>query len=554
MTEYHSARRRRQWFRAIVGIVAMAMLVVGGVVGYRLVIAEPRRAEEQASVARGEQQLRAFTRAWQAGDWAAAGKLTDTPDRAASLLASVNRNLEPEDFRIEVGTGKADEGDKGSVVVPFTVRMKVPRVGAYAYDSKARIVETSGTRLVEFMSSMIHPALKPGQTLAVTKMSDRGSILDRNGEVLTAATLVGGVDERSGAGVSGLEKRYNEQLAGSGPAYAIAITDRNTGDALKPLQTAGTRAGKDVRTTIDPNVQRAAAAALEGAQTPASIVAIKPSTGDILAVANRPGGLNRALVGKYPPGSTFKVVTAAALLEAGLRPSDVLDCPRFEWVNGYRFANQNEFVLPKGATFRDAFARSCNTAFVRARNQLDDDTLAKTATAFGIGGAWDTGASSYDGSVPVNTNVNDKAAAMIGQGRNLASPLVMASVAATVKSGRFVQPRLVPEAVDHPYKAPRALAPKVVSDLRSMMRSVVTSGAGDALRDLPGRPHAKTGTAEYGAEVPPRTHAWMIGYQETSDLAWAVQLEDGGSGGADAGPIAAAFLRKLAGTGAPDPG
>jgi cell division protein FtsI/penicillin-binding protein 2 len=262
-------------------------------------------------------------------------------------------------------------------------------------------------------------------------------------------------------------------------------------------------------------------------------------------VANHPGGFNRALVGEYPPGSTFKVITAAALLESGLQPSDALQCPKYEWVNGYRFANQGEFTLPSGSTFRDAFAHSCNTAFVRSRDRLDDDSLSETAQAFGIGGEWDTGAATFDGSVPKNSDANDKAAAMIGQARDLASPLVMASVAATVKSGRFVQPRLVPEAVDHPYKAPRNLDPQVVTNLQSMMRSVVTDGSGDALRDLPGEPHAKTGTAEYGSDTPPRTHAWMIGYQQDSDIAWAVLLEDGGSGGSDAGPIAAAFLKGL---------
>jgi cell division protein FtsI/penicillin-binding protein 2 len=78
-----------------------------------------------------------------------------------------------------------------------------------------------------------------------------------------------------------------------------------------------------------------------------------------------------------------------------------------------------------------------------------------------------------------------------------------------------------------------------------MMRAVVTEGSGKALRDLPGEPHAKTGTAEYGDETPPRTHAWMIGYQQDADLAWAVLVENGESGGADAGPIAAEFLRQL---------
>ncbi|GAA2756361.1 penicillin-binding transpeptidase domain-containing protein [Actinopolymorpha rutila] len=515
---------------------------------------EAKQQAAKQSVARAERRMNTFVSAWRRGKWDEAGQYTDSPGSAASLLASVHRNLAPRPFSIEVGrpsaTSRIRSDTKGSkaYVVPFTVRMKVPRVGAYTYASKARIVQTRDRDVVHFEPSMVHPALKAGQTLAVAKMSTRGSILDSKGDVLAATTIVGDVDAR-GRGTSGLEKRYNKQLtgSGSGSAYLIAITDRETGRALRPLRTPGAKLGADVHTTIDPDVQRAAANALGGVSTPSAIVALKPSTGDILAVANSPAGYNRAFIGEYPPGSTFKVITSAALLKAGLSPSDVLECPRYEWVYGWRFTNQNEFTLPPGSTFRDAFAHSCNTAFVGARDRLDDRTLARTAAAFGIGGVWDTGASTYDGSVPVNTDVLDRSAAMIGQGRDLASPLVMASVAGTVKNGKFVQPRLVPEAVRHAYQAPESLGPDVLTDLRSMMRSVVTDGAGDALRGLPGGPHAKTGTAEYGNASPRRTHAWMIGYQEDSDIAWAVLLEDGGSGGSDAGPVAAAFLKNLTG-------
>ncbi|MET9020051.1 penicillin-binding transpeptidase domain-containing protein [Actinopolymorpha sp. NPDC004070] len=568
VTEWGSGRRRVRRSRVIVGVVAISLVIFGGLAGAVMLFGTPgrttERAEEarqqaaKASVARAERRMDTFVSSWKRGRWEEAGLYTDSPGSAASLLASVHRNLAPKPFSIRVGeasltsTTKSERkaGARRTYVVPFTVKMKVPRVGAYTYESKARIVQTAERDVVHFEPSMVNPVLKAGQTLAVARMSTRGSILDDKGDLLAAATLVGDVNSE-GKGTSGLQKRYNKQLAGSGSgsAYLIAITDRETGRALRPLRTPDVKLGADVHTTIDPDVQRAAAKALDLVGKPAALVAVKPSTGDILAAANAPAGYNRAFIGQYPPGSTFKVITSAALLKAGLRPSDVLECPRYEWVYGWRFTNQDQFVLPEGSTFRDAFAHSCNTAFVGARNKLDDHSLARTAAAFGIGGVWDTGASTYDGSVPVNTDVLDRSAAMIGQGRDLASPLVMASVAGTVKNGTFVQPRLVPEAVRHPYKAPESLDPDVVTDLRSMMRSVVTDGAGDALRDLPGRPHAKTGTAEYGNSSPRRTHAWMIGYQEDSDIAWAVLIEDGGSGGSDAGPVAAAFLKNLTGKG-----
>lgn len=549
VSEYYPARRRVRRFRAVVGLVLIGLLVAGGVSGYMLVF-EPGRTEarQAGNVEQAELRVRSFADAWTGRQLTTASQFTDNPAEAASLLTSIDRNIKPSGFTITVGKGKPEQaGDSdGPVIVPFSVKMNVPRVGRFEYSSKARVFRSpTGVLLITFKSSVLHPLLQDGQTLAVAKRPSRGKILDRNGAELDVAdSLVGQVNEKD-EGISGLQERYDDVLSGTAEDYAVAITDRDTGKAVRTIAKPGSRTGQDVRTTIDPAVQRAAAAALAKASTPAALVAIKPSNGDILAVANEPSGYNRALVGQYPPGSTFKVVTAAALLEAGMSPDDGMECPQYEWVSGFRFENQDEFSLGGGSTFRDAFARSCNTAFVAARSQLDDDTLADTASAFGIGGQWDSGISTYDGSVPVNTDVTDKAAAMIGQGRDLASPLVMASVAATVKSGKFAQPRLVPDHVKNPYQAPRELDAAVLENLRSMMRSVVTDGAGDALKNVPGEPHAKTGTAEFGDEDPPETHAWMIGYQGDADIAWAVLLEGGGSGGKDAGPIAAAFLNAL---------
>jgi cell division protein FtsI/penicillin-binding protein 2 len=324
------------------------------------------------------------------------------------------------------------------------------------------------------------------------------------------------------------------------------VADRQSGRPVKHLTKAAKTEGRPVHTTIDPRIQEAAAKALNGVDDKAAIVAVDPRNGHILAAANRPGGLNRALEGRYPPGSVFKVVTAAALLKGGIRAEDPAPCPKFARVDGQRFENQDQFELPAGSTFGDAFAQSCNTYFVNARGKLSDTDLRDASQAFGIGGNWDVGTTTYDGSVPVTTGDNDKAAATIGQARVQASPLVMASVAATVKSGTFSQPTLVPDAVKKKYTAPVALDGEVARRLRELMRATVTEGSAHALKGLPGQPHAKTGTAEFGNETPPRTHAWMIGYQGDSDLAWAVLLEDGGSGGADAGPVAARFLANLA--------
>jgi cell division protein FtsI/penicillin-binding protein 2 len=344
-------------------------------------------------------------------------------------------------------------------------------------------------------------------------------------------------------GVSGLQYRYQRQLAGTA-ATTVRVVDRLTGEVKRDVyHRAGSR-GTAVRTTLSPRVQRAADAALAGLRKNAALVAVRPGDGRVLAVANNPAnGADRALSGSYPPGSTFKTVTAAALLGGGLRPQDPRPCPKFATVDGQRFENQDLFRLPAGATFGDDFAHSCNTAFVGLRGRLRDDSLTRTAEAFGIGGEWHVGATTFDGSVPVARSENERAADMIGQGRVQAGPLVMASIAATAATGRFHQPVLVPAAAHPLHRAPRPFSPTVATELRALMRRVVTDGSGWALKDISGAPGAKTGTAEFGPGPHPHTHAWLIGFR--GNLAFAVLLEDGGSGGRNAGPIAAHFLQNL---------
>lgn len=531
--------RQRSRRGVIPAFVVLAVIGGTGYWGYNTLAGDAEDIDPE--VAAATEQLEKFLDAWEQGDASGAGRLTDTPDNAESLIESVTTNLKPSETEITAGEGTKEKA--GRVDIPFTVRMAIPGAGDYSWDSEASVLKGDGKWKVEFQTPMIHPEMVPGQTLAL-KSQERAPILDKNGDELRSASLTGVVDPKTGKGISGLQARYDKQLRGGGAAKSVVVVDRQSGRAVKALTDAG-KGGEPVRTTIDPAVQEAAAEALEGLEKNAAIVAVDPTNGHILAAANRPAGMNRALEGRYPPGSTFKVVTTAALLQQGLAPTDKADCPKFAYVDGQRFENQDQFVLPEGSTFRDVFAKSCNTFFVNSRDRLSDSSLHETARSFGIGGTWDVGITTYDGSVPVSTNDNDKAASTIGQARLQASPLVMASIAATVKQGEFKQPVMVPDAVKKKHQAPTRLAPGVVDALREMMRSTVTYGAGWALKDVPGETHAKTGTAEFGTENPPRTHAWMIGYQGDRNIAWSVLLEDGGSGGSDAGPIAAKFLKKL---------
>ncbi|HEX6696564.1 MAG TPA: penicillin-binding transpeptidase domain-containing protein [Solirubrobacteraceae bacterium] len=333
-------------------------------------------------------------------------------------------------------------------------------------------------------------------------------------------------------GQFGLEARYQDQLAGT-PTRRIVIRSR-TGAPVATLLSRPGRKGRELRTTLDRPVQAAAESALGATPKKSALVVLQPSTGDILAVANRPtdAAYDRAIDGRYAPGSTFKVVTTAALLRAGLKTTDTVDCPKTITVEGKVFKNF-EGEAAGAVPFARDFAQSCNTAFVSLAKRLAPDALTRTARDFGLGR---TSASQ----VPAGRTAVERAATMIGQDRIVASPLAMAGVAATVADGRWRAPRLV--ATDR-HQAGPALDQDELSTLRALMRSVVTSGTGTALAPVPGEVAGKSGTAEYGGGNPPPTHAWFIAFR--GDLAVAVLVENGRSGGSVAAPIAARFFQAL---------
>ncbi len=339
------------------------------------------------------------------------------------------------------------------------------------------------------------------------------------------------------AGISGLQRRYDERLGGlSGTSVVEATAD----GATKVLTTRPGTPGKPITVSLEAKVQQAADAALAGIDGEAALVAVDVPTGRVLAVANNPAsGLNRAMVGQYPPGSTFKVVSSYALLGDGLRDTDPVPCPPTATVEGRAFKNyeSEEFgTVP----FRTDFAQSCNTAFVGLSSRLSDDDLTTAARALGIGQTWSLGAPAYAGDVPTTTSAVDKAAATFGQGRVLVSPLAVTVATASVARGSYLPPSLVLDPAPAPPAAAVPLGAQV-GTLRSLMRQVVLTGTGQSLKGVPGGPvSAKTGTAEFGTASPPQTHAWITGWQ--GDLAFTVFVGTGKSGGTVAGPVAARFL------------
>jgi cell division protein FtsI/penicillin-binding protein 2 len=341
-------------------------------------------------------------------------------------------------------------------------------------------------------------------------------------------------------GSSGLQAAYEQQLAGT-PGGIVALVDTKTGQQESVLWRKPAEKGEPLQTTLSYDVQKAGENAVADQDKTTVLVAVDARTGEVLADVNGPEitSYDTGLVGRYPPGSTFKVVSTAALIEAGQDVDQKVACPSRTVVDGKRFKNYEFSSLPRGSTFADALAASCNTTVVDRARKLSDDALHVMAEQFGVGAEWDLPLPAYSGSVPVASSLVDRAASMIGQGRVLMSPLGMAMVAAAVSSGQPRTPSLVTGDGGDPVGS---LRPSIVRDLQRIMRLVVTDGTASTLRGLPGDVAAKTGTAEYGDELPLRTHGWMIGYR--GNLAFACLVVDGDGGNSDAGPVVRAFLRE----------
>ncbi|MEV7690583.1 penicillin-binding transpeptidase domain-containing protein [Streptomyces bungoensis] len=482
----------------------------------------------------------AFFAAWEKGDAPAAAGYTNYREAAQQLLAAYGRDAHVTEVRIKPGTPVGR-------TVPFTVRAVVSYEGKskpIGYASRLTVVrgQTSHRALVDWDPSVVHPRLRKGDTL-VTGEAEAPPIeaVDRGGKVLTAAKY-----PSLGSILDELRKRYGAK-AGGRPGVELAIRHEAGADGSQAADTtlltlAKGRTGK-LRTTIGAGAQAAAEAAVAKYKD-ASVVAVQPSTGEILAVANhRDDGFDAALSGERPPGSTMKIISAAALIDTGLTSANgKAPCPPTAVWQSQTFHNLKDMAPNENATLSESFARSCNTAFVKFADDLDVNALTKEAQdRFGLGrDDWKVGVPSFDGRVPASGGP-DTAANLIGQGQVQMSPLNMASVTATAKTGVFRQPVIVPLSLDHrtPAQA-RGLPASTSQQLRAMMNRTARSGtAAGVMAGMTGDVGAKTGSAEVDGNV--TSDSWFAGYRD--DVAAAALVQDGGHGIDAAGPIVATVLR-----------
>uniref|UniRef100_UPI00069CBFD2 penicillin-binding transpeptidase domain-containing protein n=1 Tax=Nocardiopsis sp. RV163 TaxID=1661388 RepID=UPI00069CBFD2 len=552
-------KSRRGLLIGVLSAVVVLLLVGGGASWYVLTMPEPEEAAAE------------YEAAWEAQDYDRLAAVTRGGD-AAAVLGGIDSGLGVDSIAVEVGTVTAD-GGAGSA--PYEVTVSLTNADDWGWEGELPLVREDGEWWVEFSPEVAYPDLGEGQVLARTAVwGERGSVLAADGTALDG-TVSGSLQMIAGSlgeateedverlgpaysvgdtvGVSGLQRTYEERLAGEAATTllmvdAAAAEDPDSLEATEEntVATLDGADGEDVVTSIDMAVQNAASNAVIDSADPAGLVAVRPSTGEILAAANVPGGFNRAFEGQYPPGSSFKIISYSSLLDNGMSMDATMNCPKEYDLGGWPFVNAGDAEY--GAqTVTEAFATSCNTALVeQVGDRLSSDTLQASAEQFGMNAPLDIGVPTLEPSFPPVDSATMLGAQSIGQGQILTSPLHMSTVPAAVADGSWRHPVLVTEPAQEGLPEPRAIAQ--AEALRTMMRAVVTEGTAE---DVPfqGEVHAKSGTAEFGTaedadedgELP--SHAWMVGFK--GDVAFAVVVEGGGGGSSVAGPLAASFTNGL---------
>ena len=455
------------------------------------------------------------------------GQVADLPDLAAGLSAATG--IAAEEIIADVQAAPAGQFVP---VIPLR-RPDFERIRAQVYDLPGVVFPTE--------TRMLAPTARFGAALLGRVGAATAELLEETAEDGEPRYAPG--DQ---LGLSGLQRAYQEQLTGT-PGFTVSVVDADeaAGETGREMESVAPVPGEPVQTPLVTAVQNAADTAVSGEARPTHLVAVRPGTGEIIAVSsNEAAAAGNALTGQYPPGSSMKTMTATALLAAGLTPSTPVPCPATTMVEGREFENQDRFDLGT-VPFTEAFAQSCNTTFIQQALQLPDAALADAAAAYGVGTEWDLPVDVFSGIVPRDSTGTTKAADAIGQGQVLMSPAQLALVAAGIASGTPAAPVEVVGA-EPAGPAPAGPPPGTLDGLRPMMREVVLSGTAQALADR-GEVYGKTGTAEYGTNTPPDAHGWFMGYQldgPAGDIAFAVLVEGGQSSSA-AVAVTDAFLAAL---------
>jgi cell division protein FtsI/penicillin-binding protein 2 len=560
--------RRRRLLRRTIPVVAICSSAFAAGV----VVATRGADPEEALVAR-------FMRAWEKGDYAAMHRdLTDAARRSTALLPFSRAYRRAGETATATATAAGPpRREDGGYVVSTVTRTRI--FGTIRAPVRIELDGSGDEAQIAWDQSLVFPGLRRGETLArSTRLPPRATILARDRTVLAkgpdrsspipdvARNVVGilgpiqaerreallrlGFPRDAEVGQNGLERALDLQLAGR-PGGELRAGGR-------VLARSEPQRAKAVRTTVSPRLERTIVAAL-GTRL-GGIVAVQPRTGEVLGFA----GI--AFSGLQPPGSTFKIITLAGALEAGVaKRSDEYPVQTSTVLSGVELQNANGESC--GGTLTQSFAHSCNSVFAPMGAKLGAQRLVAVAERFGFNREPDVPGAATS-TIPSPDQIGDELAVgstAIGQGRVQSSALQMAVVAATIGlRGRRPELTLTLPAVRRAAPTTTVTSPGIGRTIERMMLAVVRNGTGTAAAIEGVRVAGKTGTAELKttteceplpddpescpspADDPTDTDAWFAAYAPAGDgrprIAVGVMLVQAGAGGETAAPVAREVL------------
>ena len=499
-----------------------------------------------SAVQDAQQTARAFLRAWDAGHLQQAANYTNHPAAARAALTTFRTYLHLRKLTSTAGSA-----------TPTSPNSATPRENV-SYAASASVAASNGATAINgtwrYHASLVAYQAKQSQywyvawapadlapNLTTATHLDAVSVAPR----VTSVTDASGND-LSSYGDAGLNNVAAGLKTGAPPGYGtpglnVEIQSR-TGKLLVNTQAVvvAPRNVSGLATTIDAAAERAARSAVDGNNN-SSMVVIQPSSGKILAIANNAGFNDFALTAAVAPGSTMKTVTSTALFNEGvLNPGSQVPCPKTFTIQGITYHNDQGESESAATPFITDFAQSCNNAFSTQWEHLTNGRLAETAKEYyGLDQRWDIGIGSISASyfnAPASASGSELAQEAFGEGSLTASPLAMASIAATIASGRFRQPYL---AAGGPLVTAEPLPVTTDTWLKEMMRAVVTSGTAAPI-GFGADVYAKTGTADINGQGQP--NSWLIAFEPSRDVAVACLVLNAGYGAQVAGPEVRAFL------------
>ena len=537
-------------------VTAAAVAVVAGIAAIIVTVVAPGgKANSTGFVPTGssaaadaEQITTAFLQAWQTGDLGQASRYTDHPSAASAALATYSKYLHLRKLTATALSGTVAPSGTSSTPresAGYAIKARVAASdstktlsGTWSYQASLVAYQKPNSQLwyIAWKPDVLAPNLTASTHLAAVEVAPEVvSVNDASGNDITSyhdagLTTIAGLLQRKappGQGTPGLYVEIQTASSKLVPnSQAVVIPPNNI---------------PNLATTISATAETAARSAVAARQN-SSMVVIQPSTGKILAIANNAGYNDFALTAQVAPGSTMKVITSTALINSGVvTASSAVACPQAYTVQGITYHNDDNESEPASTPFITDFAQSCNNAFTTQWPHLSGALAGTAKEYYGLDQNWNIGINGLSASyfnAPVGASGSELAQEAFGEGELTASPLAMASVAATVDAGTFRQPILLPGSKQATAKA---LPASTDAQLKQLMQAVVTSGTAASIGFGPGV-YAKTGTADIQGQEQP--NSWLIAFDPSQDVAVACLVVNAGYGAQFAGPEVKAFLDK----------